>query len=70
MRNPFDPSSAIAELDNALYVARTNEPINRREGNKAQADAEIEHARSFKGAIAMLKKSDFYNRKKHSPWKN
>lgn len=50
--------AAIDELSNSLYVVKTNEPINRKEGNKGQADLEKQNAKSFKAAIGVLKKWD------------
>lgn len=55
----MDIRPAIDELKRSLNVMRTNEPINRREGNRPQADLEKENAKSFKGAIAILKESPF-----------
>ena len=46
---------AIAELENALYVAKTNIPINEKEGNLSQAILERESANSFRAAIKQLK---------------
>jgi hypothetical protein len=53
----FTLAPAIAELENARHVVKTNEPINRREGNKTQADLERKHARSFTEAIRVLAES-------------
>jgi len=46
--------AAISELTRALEIAETNEPINRAEGNTAQADLEAANAVDFRAAIAML----------------
>jgi len=48
-------SPAVAELSRSLEVMRVNEPINRKEGNKAQAELEKENATSYKAAIDRLK---------------
>ena len=53
-RPDFKP--AIAELKISLDTMRTNEPINRREGQTAQADLEKENAASYKAAIKFLGK--------------
>jgi hypothetical protein len=45
---------AIEELKMAIIVAETNEPINRAEGNVAQADLEKETADSCRKALAVL----------------
>lgn len=48
-------SPAIAELGRSLEVMKVNEPINRKEGNKAQAELEKDNATSYKAAIDRLK---------------
>jgi len=45
---------AIERLENAIYVAQTNEPINRATGDAEQADAEAAHAVSYQQALAEL----------------
>ena len=45
---------AINELGIHLHTMETNEPINRSEGNLAQADLEAEVACSLRAAIAHL----------------
>lgn len=52
---------AIAELDIALDVVTTNEPINRAEGDDAQADLELEAADSYEQAIEYLEIIDENN---------
>lgn len=52
---------AIVELETALDTMTTNEPINRREGNIAQADLERDNARSFRSAIRVLGKRNLRN---------
>jgi len=47
-------SHAIATLQNALETVTNNEPINRAEGNIAQADLEVEAAASFRDALEKL----------------
>ena len=47
--------AAIATLENALNIAETNEPINRAEGNDAQADLEALNAAEYRWALAVLK---------------
>ena len=47
--------AAIAELEIALNVMETNEPINRAEGNEEQANLEAGNAADFRQAIAVLK---------------
>lgn len=47
--------ASIAALENALEIAETNEPINRREGNIEQADLEAVNAADYRQAIAILK---------------
>lgn len=54
-RNKQRDTPAIAELKIALNTVTTNEPINRREGNRSQAALEREHAKSFREAIAKLR---------------
>lgn len=49
-----DATHAIATLQNALWTVVNNEPINRAEGNIAQADLEAEAAASFRDALAKL----------------
>lgn len=46
--------AAIVELERALHVAETNEPINRSEGNEAQADLEASNAADYRQALAVL----------------
>lgn len=46
--------AAIIELERALNVAETNEPINRAEGNEAQADLEASNAAQYRQALAVL----------------
>lgn len=46
--------AAISELERALDVAENNEPINRENGNVAQANLEAETADSLKAAIEVL----------------
>jgi hypothetical protein len=48
-------SAAIAELKVSLDTMETNEPINRKEGNKAQADLEKENAADYRAAIRELR---------------
>lgn len=48
--------AAIAELDIAAQTCETNEPINRANGNSAQADLERSNARAYRGAIEILKR--------------
>ena len=50
----FDVKPVLAELENSLHVARTNEPINRKEKNIEQADLEKYNAKAFEGAISLL----------------
>lgn len=45
---------AVAVLQVALDTCETNEPINRAEGNLAQAELERETAEQCRKAIAML----------------
>ena len=47
--------ASIAELEIALNVAETNEPINRRQGNIEQADLELQNAADFRLAIEALR---------------
>lgn len=47
---------AVVELNIKLDTMRTNEPINRKEGNISQADLERENAKSYQTAIDILKK--------------
>jgi len=58
--NKFGP--AIAELKNALYVVKTNEPINRKEGNVMQAELEKANAESYKAVIDLLKNKNVWKR--------
>lgn len=44
----------IITLQNALHTAKTNAPINEREGNKGQAKLERENIPKFKDAIKVL----------------
>lgn len=46
--------AAISTLEAALHTLETNQPINRKEGNLAQADLEAINAAEIKGAIAIL----------------
>lgn len=46
---------AIEQLKQALAVVKTNEPINRKRGEKAQADLERENGKSYRAAIEYLK---------------
>ena len=47
--------ASIIALENALNVAETNEPINRAEGNTAQADLEAIDAAEHRQALAILR---------------
>lgn len=47
--------ASIIILENALAIAENNEPINRKEGNVAQADLEASNAADYRQAIAILK---------------
>ena len=47
--------TSIIELELALDVRVTNEPINRARGNHAQADAEKESAADLRRALKILK---------------
>lgn len=49
-------SAAITQLEIALDIVTTNEPINRAEENVAQADLELANAADYKKAIEVLKK--------------
>ena len=53
-RPDWEPS--IAQLRASLDNMRTNEPINRREGRKAQADLEKQNGASYNAVIKMLEK--------------
>jgi len=53
-----DVSAAIAQLEVALDVVVTNEPINRERGDIEQADLERRNAEQFRRAIEVLKKGD------------
>jgi hypothetical protein len=46
---------AINELEIRLSVMENNEPINRAEGNIAQADLEAANAASYRKAIEALR---------------
>lgn len=52
-----DYSDAISQLETALDVCETNEPINRAEGKVEQADLEARCAASYRVAIEKLKQS-------------
>lgn len=52
-------SAAVAELERALDVVATNEPINRAEGNIDQANLEAEVSDSIKEAIGILSEADY-----------
>ncbi|OXS89431.1 DUF2958 domain-containing protein [Pandoraea apista] len=54
-----DTGHAVAALQQALDVAKNNEPINRTEGNTEQADLEAEVAASIEEAIAILTEGDY-----------
>ena len=47
--------ASIIALENALKVAETNEPINRAEGNTAQADLEALDAAEHRQALVILR---------------
>lgn len=47
--------AAIDELEIFLHTLETNEPINRAQGNIAQADAELQSADQVRRALALLK---------------
>jgi hypothetical protein len=51
--------AAVAELERALDVVATNEPINRAEGNIDQANLEAEVSGSIKEAIGILSEADY-----------
>lgn len=51
--------AAVAELERALDVVATNEPINRAEGNIDQADLEAEVSGSIKEAIGILSEANY-----------
>lgn len=51
--------AAVAELERALDVVATNEPINRAEGNIGQANLEAEVSDSIKEAIGILSEADY-----------
>lgn len=46
--------AAITELEIVLDVLETNEPINRAEGNEAQANLECNRAAEIRQALAVL----------------
>lgn len=50
--------AAVETLKSALDAAVINEPINRFEGNHAQADLEAANAAEFRQAIAVLEAAD------------
>ncbi len=50
--------AAINELENALEIVITNEPINEERGDIEQARLERENAVSFRAAIELLKRHD------------
>lgn len=50
-----DVSAAVAQLEIALNVVTTNEPINRAEGKVEQADLERANAEQFRAAIDVLR---------------
>ncbi len=54
-----DTGHAVAALQQALDVAKTNEPINRADGNTEQANLEAEVAASIEEAIAILTEGDY-----------
>ena len=47
--------ASIIALENALKIAETNEPINRTEGNTAQADLEALDAAEHRQALVILR---------------
>lgn len=51
-------NDAISILQVSLSTMENNEPINRAEGNTAQADLEARTAASIRQAIAVLSKGD------------
>lgn len=53
-----DTGLAVASLQQALEVAKTNEPINRAAGNYAQADLEVDVTASIQEAIAALAEAE------------
>lgn len=52
-----DVSAAIVQLQIALDVVTTNEPINRAEGKVEQADLERDNAEQFRNAIGVLQEA-------------
>ncbi len=48
-------NAAITQLEVTLDVLETNEPINRREGNIAQADLEASSAAEIREALTVLR---------------
>lgn len=50
-------TAAIATLEVALQTLETNEPINRAEGNIAQADLEAKNAVEIRQALDLLRPS-------------
>lgn len=48
--------SAIEALRVDLHTVKTNEPINRKEGNVGQANLERDNAKSYRMAIRTLSK--------------
>lgn len=54
-----DVGLAVAALEQSLGVVETNEPINRANGNDAQAQLEVDTADSIREAITALTEADF-----------
>jgi len=54
-----DVGLAVSTLQQALDVVKTNEPINRTEGNTAQASLEADVVASIEEAIAILTEGDY-----------
>lgn len=50
--------AAIEQLKVALETSVNNEPINRLEGNHAQADLEAQNAAEIRQALAILEAAD------------
>jgi hypothetical protein len=48
-------NAAITQLEVTLDVLETNEPINRAEGNIAQADLEATNAAEIRDALGVLR---------------
>lgn len=53
--NHQDLRPAITELGVSLRTMNTNEPINRKEGDRKQAELEARNAKSYTSAIQILK---------------